>query len=172
MAGRSASPPRSKLGRVAKLAPIVLVVLLCACGGGTADRTETVVVATETVVETVTATEAAAAPLAGPTFKLPSGNIGCTFGEGVLVCDILSGLKPEPSRPCELDWVGLELESLGPAQPRCAGDTAFDQNAPVLGYGQTWARDGFECSSATTGLTCRNRDAKGFSLARLAWSAG
>lgn len=126
-------------------------------------------VATETVVETVTATQAAPVPLATPTFQLPSGNIGCTLSEHVLVCDILSGLSPEPSQPCELDWTGIEVEASGPAQPRCAGDTAFDQKAPVLQYGSRWELDGFTCSSATTGLTCENRGGHGFSLARAGW---
>ncbi|MEO8290743.1 MAG: DUF6636 domain-containing protein [Gaiellaceae bacterium] len=153
-----------------KLAPLVLVVFLSACGSGGAGQTETVIVATETVVETLTTTEAASAPLATPTFKLPSGNIGCASSEGVLVCDILSGLKPEPSGQCELDWVGLELEVQGPAQPRCAGDTSFDQAAPVLDYGETWASGGIACSSTKAGLECRNRDGRGFSLARTAWT--
>jgi hypothetical protein len=156
---------------VRKLAPLVLLALICACGSGTG-QTETVIVATQTVVDTVTQTsQAAPAPLATPTFKLPSGNIGCAFGEGVLVCDVLSGLKPEPPVQCELDWVGVELETRGPASPRCAGDTAFDQSAPVLAYGETWASDGIACSSAKSGLTCRNRDKRGFSLARDAWRA-
>jgi hypothetical protein len=100
---------------------------------------------------------------------MPSKNIGCQTSQGVLVCDILSGLKPEPDQQCELDWTGMEMESLGPAQPRCAGDTAYDQTAPVLQYGDAWQHGGFICSSLEAGLTCHNKDGRGFSLSRDAW---
>lgn len=150
-----------------RLALVLLILVLAGCGGG-AGQTETVVVATETVVETVTA-PAPQASLGGASFRLPSGNIGCTLSENVLVCDILSGLNPEPSQPCELDWTGIELEAAGPASARCAGDTSFDQAAPVLAYGRTWKNDTFTCSSATSGLTCENGDGHGFSLARASW---
>jgi hypothetical protein len=101
---------------------------------------------------------------------MPSKNIGCGTSEGVLVCDILSGLKPEPERKCELDWTGMEMERLGPSQPRCAGDTAYVQSAPVLQYGSTWRRDGFTCVSQQSGLQCRNQENQGFLLARNSWT--
>lgn len=156
---------------------LALALAASACGGGTT-TTETVVVATQTVAQTVTAETSTDQPiptvtdvaLSSPTFQLPSKNIGCTFGEGVLVCDVLSGLNPEPKRSCELDWTGIEMEASGPAQARCAGDTAYDQNAPVLAYGDTWGSGGFFCQSAKTGLTCRNRDSHGFKLAREGWA--
>jgi hypothetical protein len=153
---------------------LAIALAASACSGG-ATTTETAVVATRTVVDTVTeqaATTTATLPttLNSRTFQMPSRNIGCTFGEGVLVCDILSGLKPEPTKSCELDWTGMEMEALGPAAPRCAGDTAYDQSAPVLAYGSGWKKGGFTCSSAETGLTCRNGDGHGFTLAREVWS--
>ena len=161
-----------------RLAPLVAIAFAAAaCGGGTT-TTETVVVATQTVVSTQTvagATEpiptVTPSSLSSRTFQMPSKNIGCTVGEGVLVCDILSGLNPEPKKSCELDWTGMEMETLGTAQPRCAGDTAYDQNAPILAYGKTWSRDHFVCSSAATGLTCWNNDGRGFTLSREAWTA-
>ena len=156
------------------LVPLIAVAFAAAaCGGGTT-TTETVVVATQTEIETVTAVQpaptVAAIALSSRTFQLPSHNIGCTVGEGVLVCDILSGMNPEPTGPCELDWTGMEMEGSGPAQPRCAGDTAYDQKAPVLAYGENWAKQGFVCTSVTAGLTCRNRDGHGFRLSREAWT--
>ena len=162
------------MGRLVLLLGLVLAA--AACGGGT---TETVTVTgtpqTETHTVTVTLepepTVSTSAPaLKTPTFQMPSKNIGCTFGEGVLVCDVLSGLNPEPKKSCELDWTGMEMESNGPAQPRCAGDTAYVQSAPVLAYGDTWGSGGFFCTSATTGLKCFNRDEHGFSLSREAWA--
>jgi hypothetical protein len=159
---------------VRRLLPLITIALAAAaCGGGTT-TTETVVVATETEVSTVTAAQpvptVTTIALSSRTFQMPSKNIGCTQSEDVLVCDILSGLNPEPKRSCELDWTGMEMERSGPAQARCAGDTAYDQNAPELAYGDTWGRQGFFCTSAETGLTCRNRDQHGFSLARERWS--
>jgi Family of unknown function (DUF6636) len=147
---------------------------VAACGGGSTE-TVAVVGATQTVVDTVTVepvpTITTTTPaLTSRTFQMPSKNIGCTQGEGVLVCDILSGLKPEPKKQCELDWTGMEMETLGPAQPRCAGDTAYDQSAPVLEYGTAWSRGGFTCVSMTNGLQCRNRENHGFLLSREIWT--
>jgi hypothetical protein len=160
------------VGRLVLLLGLVLV--LAACGSGSTE-TVTVVGATQTVVDTVTVEPAPTITTTTPalssrTFQMPSKNIGCTEGEGVLVCDILSGLQPEPKRQCELDWTGMEMETLGPAQPRCAGDTAYDQSAPVLEYGTAWSRGGFTCVSMTNGLECRNRENHGFLLSRVSWT--
>ena len=160
------------MGRLVLLLGLVLA--LAACGGGSTE-TVTVVGATQTVVDTVTAepvpTITTTTPaLTSRTFQMPSKNIGCTEGEGVLVCDILSGLRPEPKKQCELDWTGMEMETLGPAQPRCAGDTAYDQSAPVLEYGTAWSRGGFTCVSMSNGLECRNRENHGFLLSRERWT--
>jgi uncharacterized protein DUF6636 len=160
------------VGRLVLLLGLVLA--LAACGGGSTE-TVTVVGATQTVVDTVTVESVPTITTTTPaltsrTFQMPSRNIGCTSGEGVLVCDILSGLNPEPIEPCELDWTGMEMETLGPAQPRCAGDTAYDQSAPVLEYETAWSRDGFTCVSMTNGLQCRNRENHGFLLSRESWT--
>ena len=162
------------MGRLVLLLGLLLAA--AACGSGT---TETVTVTgtpqSETNTVTVTVepepTISTSAPaLKTPTFQMPSKNIGCATSEGVLVCDILSGLKPEPKQKCELDWTGMEMERLGPSQPRCAGDTAYVQSAPVLQYGSTWSRDGFTCVSQQIGLQCRNQENHGFLLARNAWT--
>jgi hypothetical protein len=153
------------------------VLAAAACGGGTAE-TVTVTGAppeTQTSVVTITLepepTVSTSAPaLKSPTFQMPSKNIGCATSEGVLVCDILSGLKPEPKQKCQLDWTGMEMERLGPSQPRCAGDTAYVQSAPVLEYGTSWSRDSFSCVSQENGLQCRNEENHGFLLARNAWT--
>lgn len=107
--------------------------------------------------------------LAAPVFRTPSGNIGCALTGDVLRCDILSGLVPAPG-PCELDWVGLVLPAEGPAAPNCAGDTAYDQEAPVLSYGGTWQSGAFTCTSRTAGLTCSSGNGHGFTLARAGWT--
>jgi hypothetical protein len=38
----------------------------------------------------------------------------------------------------------------------------------VLAYGQTWVKGPFTCQSRQTGLTCRRKDGRGFSLSRAA----
>lgn len=161
-----------------RLLPLLgLVLALAACGS---DQAATTVTVTETQTLTQTQTETIAAEpvltvktsdvaLKGPTFQMPSKNIGCTEGEDVLVCDVLSGLNPEPDGECELDWTGMEMERLGPSQPRCAGDTAYVQSAPVLAYGEAWQRNGFLCVSMKTGLDCTNEDSHGFTLSREQW---
>jgi hypothetical protein len=109
-----------------------------------------------------------------PTFQMPSRNIACALTAHLLRCDILSGLKPEPKRPCELDWVGIVLPPDGPAEPNCAGDTVYDAAAPTLAYGAMWHGASFWCESQPSGLLCVNpRSERGsFSLSRESWEAG
>jgi hypothetical protein len=153
------------VGRLVLLLGVVFAV--SACGS---HSTETVTVQSPAETVTVEATPTVTpASLSTPTFQMPSKNIGCATSEGVLVCDILSGLEPEPKQKCELDWTGMEMERLGPSQPRCAGDTAYDQSAPVLEYGAAWNRDGFTCVSQKDGLQCRNKENHGFTLSRETW---
>ena len=51
-----------------------------------------------------------------------------------------------------------------------AGDTAYDQTAPVLEYGTSWSRGGFTCVSMTNGVECRNKENHGFLLSRETWT--
>ena len=127
----------------------------------------------------------AGAPTAGATslalvlFRTPSGNIGCLYSSasgGVpasLRCDIRSRLhSPPPRHPagCNLDWGdSLALERTGRAVLVCHGDTVIDPRSRVLAYGTGWARDGFSCSSQTTGLRCTNSAGHGFFLSRERW---
>lgn len=106
------------------------------------------------------------------TFRLPSGNIGCSGFVGAgrrpsyLRCDILSGLRPQPRQPCELDWTGYSLRPTGRARPVCAGDTAYDNRARVLRYDSTWRQGAYVCGSGRMGLRCKNREGRGFVLSR------
>ncbi len=108
-------------------------------------------------------------------FRMPSGNIACgystDFGPVTLRCDILSGLRPEPRRRCELDWTGLSM-GRGSATPTCAGDTVYDRKAPVLRYGSVWKRGPFTCLSLLIGLSCVNSTGHGFFLSKQRWVAG
>jgi uncharacterized protein DUF6636 len=143
-----------------------LAVLCVGCGGSNETRTTIV-----TVTNVSTVTSAAPQPTAHDyrRFQLPSKNIGCGFDSGVLRCDILSGLQPEPGQPCELDWTGIVLEADRLGQPQCAGDTIYDGSAPTLAYGETWSREGITCVSTRSGLDCQSAAGHGFKLARAAW---
>ncbi len=136
---------------------------------------------------------AAAAPAPRPAavmttgfFKTPSGNIVCFHSPGpkdmpraFLGCGIKSGLVPAPPRrPCtDGGYAGdrVELLGTGPVRvPSCAGDPGAlvgAGDARVLAYGKTWSGGGIHCTSATTGLTCRNESGRGFFLSRERWRA-
>jgi hypothetical protein len=103
---------------------------------------------------------------------MPSRNIGCALTGSELRCDIVSGLRPEPERTCELDWVGLELPADSATRPNCAGDTIYDPSAPILAYGDMWHRGRFWCESQRTGLLCLNPTGGSFQLARERWEGG
>jgi hypothetical protein len=124
------------------------------------------------VAATAAGAQAAPQPSVRVHFRTPSGNIVCAGSvaakplPSTLHCDILSGLRPQPRRACELDWTGFELRSTGAARPVCAGDAVYDRRAPVLRYGMTWRQGDFVCRSRRSGLRCSNRDGRGFVLAR------
>jgi hypothetical protein len=108
-------------------------------------------------------------------FRTPSSNIGCIFssepsGRGpYLRCDILSGLKPAPTRPkgCRLDWkYGYRIQPTGRALKVCAGDTAVNRRATVVRYGAKWSSGALTCLSRKVGLRCHNRSGHGFFLSK------
>lgn len=103
-------------------------------------------------------------------FRTPSGNIACELYEGILRCDLRENQAAVPAQPadCDLDWGNMfSLGVRGKPARLCAGDTVF-ANQPVLAYGKTWNQGGLSCYSAASGLTCRNRDKRGFMLNKLA----
>jgi hypothetical protein len=109
-------------------------------------------------------------------FVTPSGNIFCALvgdKNNNLRCEIgtfLAPLLPQPYEGyCEFDWgAGLLLSVNGKAEVLCVSDTiAGSKN--VLAYGQTWSKNGFQCTSQPQGLTCKNASGKGFFLSRQRW---
>lgn len=118
------------------------------------------------------ASPASAEPVRWRSFQTPSGNIHCryepdsAFYKAFLRCDILSGVQPEPSGDCELDWTGAYVERRRRAHWLCGGDTVADGGNRVLGYGEVWKRNGIRCVSRETGLRCENRSDHGFKLSR------
>ena len=127
----------------------------------------------------------AAAPASlPPHFKTPSGNIFCAyFHKKTLAgvdCVMKSAYKPSlPRRRPECSrsyWVGLRATgrvqtggSVCPGEDDPDGPFIGAENAWVLGYGKTWSAGGLRCTSALTGLTCRNRSGHGFVLSRAHW---
>ena len=122
-------------------------------------------------------TLASSAQAYGPafvTFLTPSGNIGCSYENGLesasLRCDIASGLKPRPARPkgcVHLDWGdSYTMNDSGRVTLTCHGDTAIIKGSKVIAYGKTWKLGGFVCLSRSIGLRCKNRSGHGFFLSR------
>jgi hypothetical protein len=110
--------------------------------------------------------------LTASTFQMPSRNIGCLLDGTRLRCDIRSGLKPPPSKPCRGDWGGIVMIARGAARANCAGDTVYDPAAPTLPYGSAWGGAGITCRSRSTSLTCTAfAGPHGFMLSRESWSA-
>ncbi len=111
------------------------------------------------------------------TFRTPSGNIVCGYGDAFVECGIKSGLEPAPKavncRAGDFTDKRVSLTATGRAIPvTCAGDPgpfAFASKAWVLGYGESWEGGGIGCLSETKGLTCRNRNGRGFFLSRGRW---
>jgi hypothetical protein len=171
------------LRALAAAAILVAALLLAACGGDDEPASVSTVTATVTTSETVTVTTTVTetssgtttgeveADLRTATFQMPSRNIGCRFGFRELRCDILSGLEPEPDDGCDFDWVGVDMDTTGPAAANCGSDTVYETDAPTLAYGQTWSKGGIVCESDEDGLTCTNREGHSFALARGSWSA-
>jgi hypothetical protein len=107
-------------------------------------------------------------------FVLPSGNIGCLLVEGMLWCEIGSGLEPPPGDTCPSGWGVVTLAPAGPGEPSCSGarDISRFDPSPVLGYGETWSDGGISCTARETGLSCANETGGYLFLSRARWEAG
>ena len=129
---------------------------------------------------------AAAAPAAATTsyFETPSKNIVCAYYSATgtpatLECGVASGLHPpapKPPSPCpkviDPAFNRIRIGARGRPYGFCSGDAgvlALAGRANVLAYGKTWSKGPFRCTSATTGLTCKNTAGHGFFLSRQAW---
>ena len=119
-------------------------------------------------------------------FKTPSSNILCSYanstGAASVGCVVKSGLKPPPPRRGPECSPGLVVGLGATGRVHTEGSECPGEDAPetpyvgadvarVLGYGKTWSGGGIHCTSAVTGLTCRNRRGHGFFLSRDKWRA-
>ena len=109
----------------------------------------------------------------------PTRNIGCIGskfdGKSVLRCDIRSHTYTSPTQPksCPLDYGdSFSLGSTGAARWTCHGDTALPpqdgHGFTTVAYGRAWTWGPFTCRVRLSGITCRNRSAKGFFLSKQA----
>jgi hypothetical protein len=109
-------------------------------------------------------------------FTSPSGNIGCNIivglpegGNGAR-CDIkVHTFKiPKPHPACRLAFGdSLEVGTSGKAGPVCHGDTVFEPGERKLAYGKSETLGRFTCTSATSGMTCKNTKTRhGFFISR------
>ena len=126
--------------------------------------------------------QAARTPIPG--VKTPTGNIRCLYVPGPpghLLCDIFkASYSQREQNGCMaragLDWHGWELAATKPGLPTCSGGILYNSNENVphyvkLAYGKKWTYQGFTCSSALTGLTCKNRAGHGLFISRESWRA-
>ena len=103
--------------------------------------------------------------------QTPSHNIACVGDAKYIRCDTRFQTKfSAPSfkpKGCDLDWGPVAMSPRGKAGVICAGDTALDPKAPVLGYGKSKVYAGkYRCTSRTSGLRCQNRAGHGWFLSR------
>ncbi|WP_156910037.1 DUF6636 domain-containing protein [Rubritepida flocculans] len=104
-----------------------------------------------------------------PAFQTPSGNIHCLFREGRMRCDVQERSYTPPPRPpgCRDDWgSSLALGARGPARLLCVRRPLRDEEAFVLGYGARWIGRAIACESDEAGLSCTNREGRGFRVSR------
>ncbi len=106
-------------------------------------------------------------------FRSPTGNVSCLFvlGDSAEVrCDLaqLNRSFTTPPKDCDLEWG--DSFSIAETDKRgalvCHGDTVADPSAEVLEYGSTLSHSGITCTSAKSGMTCRNAAGHGFAVAR------
>lgn len=106
-------------------------------------------------------------------FHAPSGNIHCLIATGDPAearCDMID-LTPtyrQPPPGCDFDWGNSFTVGLAARQGElaCVSDSAINPDGLVLDYGKTISLGGFDCTSATTGMTCTNPAGHGFAIAK------
>jgi hypothetical protein len=104
-------------------------------------------------------------------FRTPSGNIRCAAIKSgrkwSLRCDITERSWPPPPGECpDFGDLGNSVAMTKRARSRfiCVSDAVPGRK--VLGYGQTWDRGPFTCTSRRKGLRCYNTGGYGWFLSR------
>jgi hypothetical protein len=103
-------------------------------------------------------------------FRSPTGNIGCYIMSSGVRCDIGHYSYTPPAHHCGGPFGGgygnaFFVGAKGDGTLICVTDSALDPTGHALAYGRSITRGSYTCSSASTGMTCRNtRDGHGFFL--------
>ena len=124
-----------------------------------------------TAAPTTLATTTPPAPIGADGFQSPTGAIQCLYfvdnGIQRIRCLVQDSVAKLPKRPadCDFDWEDIGLGQTGRAYTVCAGDTVAGAY-PLLAYGKTWKRGVFTCTSAKSGVTCRNPSRRGFRISK------
>jgi hypothetical protein len=118
-----------------------------------------------------------------PGFRSPTGNIRCFVlagHSGDLLCTIAAAdyAKTLQARCIDggagVDWHGFTLGATRKAALNCSGGIQYDpatDRLPTarLAYGSKWRSGDFSCTSALTGVTCRNHRGSGLFVSRASW---
>jgi hypothetical protein len=104
--------------------------------------------------------------------QTPTGNIQCMYvkdgASESLRCTVLvstAAIGPKPAS-CEFDWgTDVGMDRTGRAQRLCISDTVAGRY-PSVAYGTTWRKGAFTCTSALSGLTCRNLSKHGWTISK------
>lgn len=106
-------------------------------------------------------------------FMTPSGNIYCNgqvSGGGVVDCTIVSRsgefALPKPASCAGVWGHEFTLEGSGPASMKCGGAPESVDYSDIANYGASADFGDINCTSERTGLTCRNKEGRGFFLSR------
>lgn len=95
------------------------------------------------------------------TFTSPTGNITCAMNAHAAGCDVDQMRWPLTAAQLascgQANLTGLSLPAHGPARFDCRTDVAVPNPQRVLAYGKSVTAGPITCSSATTGVTCRDR---------------
>jgi hypothetical protein len=107
----------------------------------------------------------------GISFRTPSGFSTCVMHKADVTC--IANIKTEniPPKPteCTYDWGGVfSINTRGKVSWACySGSIDFDFNKyTILKYGSSLSMNGITCTSRKTGLTCINRDNRGWVISR------
>jgi hypothetical protein len=107
-------------------------------------------------------------------FHAPSGNIHCglyvsaeSTGVRCDVYEMTARSYNQAPAGCEFDWGNsFAVDVTGKGYLACVSDAVADETGLELGYGQEVSLGGITCTSAKTGMTCKNEGGHGFSVAR------
>jgi hypothetical protein len=95
----------------------------------------------------------------GPEFRMPSGNIACKV-QKVGALKQLFCVRNLPRT------IAVVLGKGGLTSSPTDGDQPFNEDAPVLEYGDNFENGGFWCDSGRDGLLCTHNSYGGFTLSR------